>query len=587
MPTAAAQAAMAQAAVSMAACTRVVPETPLAFPQSLVPGFSLGAPRAGHYRGAMAASVVSLPAICLLILGGGYVLQRFQPETASGEAGVFLRSLTAAMAPGTMFAVVAFNVDPVVGAAAALLQIGESYAVDAPVAVCGVALLGLCVGYTWRAVRDATDPRSPVCCIRFDPAARVVPPFKSPPLGCLTFAVLRWWLYGTGAWVDVDTASADTTHPQSSVADDDDELASWRPPTVRAAGRRLRTVIGALRGESHVLIKQQGNAEFVAAAPRSVRATVAGLLPATEHYVFFALGCTACTSVLRSVRFSCAAQLWLLLSVQCCCLYVLLARAPYAVPAKNAVSVATAAATGAALLCLALDAALDMERVKLLGQAIAVAASMLSYPTLAITVGRRAILVVWLHRQHRRRVGARSDNILLPDDELIKVALLDVGGLDEAPVRTALSPEVAALAFAVPPTFTVTAVAMVEPSWACPPPPLLVVADGAASEGSTGDASLLLLSGDDVGCEVDGNDPGDLRFTHHTQDGADQVDDFRANPLRRPTTYGARRSGGGVLGSVHDLGVSLSEDADELRRRRAAMAAAAIAAADADASLLL
>jgi hypothetical protein len=401
-------------------------------------------------------------------------------------------------------------------------------------------------------------------------------------LRCLTPAVLSWWFYGAGAWVDVDTASAD---PAIVVANGNDELASWRPPTVRAAGRRLQTVIGALRGETHleVLGKQQGaSTDWEACrSPRSVRAMIAALLPATEHYVFFALACTACTSVLRSIRFNCAAQLWLLLSIQCCCLYVFLARAPYAVPAKNALSVAMAAATGAALVCLALDASLGMERVKLLGQAIAVAASMLSYPTLAITVGRRAILVVWLHRQRRHR--ATTDRNLLPDDELIKVALLDVGGHDEVPTRTALSPEVAEVNDPVFAESSTTA----EPAWPAPPP-LVVVADGAASEGSTGEASLLLLNGDDVGSEIDGSDPGDLRFTHHAQDGADQVDDFRANPLRRPTNDKARRGGGGgIVGSVHDLGVPLSEGDDELRRRRATMAAAAIAAADADASLLL
>jgi hypothetical protein len=93
-----------------------------------------------------------------LLFAAGYVLQRVRPQMAEGETSVFLRSLTAVMAPGTMFTIVAFNVDPVLGAATALLQIGEDYTMDAPVAVCGTALLALCVAYVWRAVRRATDP---------------------------------------------------------------------------------------------------------------------------------------------------------------------------------------------------------------------------------------------------------------------------------------------------------------------------------------------------------------------------------------------------------------------------------------------
>jgi hypothetical protein len=200
MPGVAAQAAMAQAAITMAECTDTVPETPLTFPQSLAPGFSIGPPRAGHYRGAMVASVASLFIGGSLLLAVGYVLQRVRPQMAEGETGVFLRSLTAVMAPGTMFTIVAFNVDPVVGAATALLQVGEDYPVDAPVAVCGTALFAICVFYVWRAARLATDPRNAARCLRFDPTARVVPPFRRPPFGlsCLTPDVLRWCFYGTG-----------------------------------------------------------------------------------------------------------------------------------------------------------------------------------------------------------------------------------------------------------------------------------------------------------------------------------------------------------------------------------------------------
>jgi hypothetical protein len=243
MPGVAAQVAMAQAAMTMAECTHAVPETPLTFPQSLAPGLSVGRPRAGHYRGAMVASVASFAIGGAFLLAAGYVLQRVRPQMAEGETGVFLRSLTAVMAPGTMFTVVAFNVDPVVGAATALLQVGEDYAVDAPVAVCGTAFFTFCVVYMWRAVRLATDPSHATWCLRFDPAARVVPPFKRPPFGlsCLTPAVLRWCFYGAGAWVDAISSAEDAA---GSAAD-----ATWRPPSVSAAGRRLRVAIGALRND--------------------------------------------------------------------------------------------------------------------------------------------------------------------------------------------------------------------------------------------------------------------------------------------------------------------------------------------------
>jgi hypothetical protein len=590
MPAVAAQAAMAQAAISMAECTRVVPETPLTFPQSLAPGFSLGALRAGYYRGAMAASVASLVIGGLLILAAGYTLQRLRPDMAGGETGVFLRSLTAVMAPGSAFTIVSFNVDPVIGSAAALLQIGEEYTTDAPVAVCGVAVLGLCVWYMWRAVRRATDPKGAACCLHFDPAARVVPPFKQPPLGLrwLTPVVLSWCFYGTGAWVDAGTAAVNRRHT-------DDDIVSWRPPSIAAAGRRIRTAIGALRGDSsraaldHASYKLPPLSDDTALPTSKLRTFANALLPRTHHYVFFALGCTAATSVLRSVRFSCAAQLWLLAFVQCGCLGVLLARAPYAVPARNALSVLAAVATGAAYVCLAVDATSSEghDSIKALGQKIAVAASMLSYPTLAITFGQRALLLLWL-RQHRDAAAVRASgaHVVISDDELIDVALLGARINYGAEPPTADHLDLMSLSSPAEMPVGVVHSLSIEAELNCPP--LLIAARGETLmplDATPPDDEPLLGdfgSREPVDDELYGVDG--MRFTRHAQDGEDQIDGSRLNPLRRAARSSAMKDESSGRGAGREEGADTEVDE---RRRRTAMAAAAIAAVDDDGFLTI
>jgi hypothetical protein len=549
---------MAQAAIAMAECSNTVPETPLTFPQSLAPGFAVGKPRAGHYRGAMVASFASLGIGGALLLTAGYVLQRVRPQMAEGETSVLLRSLTAVMAPGTMFTIVAFNVDPVVGAATALLQVGEDHAVDAPVAVCGSALLALCVGYVWRAVRLATDPSDAAWCLRFDVAARVVPPFTRPPFGlnCLTPAVLRWCFYGTGAWVDANSVL------EASCAAD----ATWTPPSVSAAGRRLRIVIGSLR--SH-LVDQALNrdkraslhAKAVFEIPQTTlarRSVLQVLLPATQEYVFFALGCTAATAVLRAARFDCAAQLWLLALVQGCILILLLARKPHAVPAKNVLSIVSACLTGAAFVCLAVDASTSdgHASVKALGQSLAAIASLVSYPTLAITLGRRLFLLYWLRRTPEATDAANTVDV---DDCLVDAALLGRRIFDDpAPfnVNGTSPPEMDAVDFE-----------------------LELVAPDSVSEAPVGGTSTA--AAEDVICrEEDETCAGveGMRFTRHAQDGDDQVDWTRLNPLRRATKPHA------AVSQVEDFA---AVDADaEVSRRRAAMAAIA-AVDDADPVWLL
>jgi hypothetical protein len=553
MPAAAAQAAMAQAAITMAECTNAVPETPLTFPQSLAPGLSVGKPRAGHYRGAMVASFASLGIGGALLLAAGYVLQRVRPQMAEGETGVFLRSLTAVMAPGTMFTVVAFNVDPVVGAATALLQVGEDHAVDAPVAVCGAALLALCVGYVWRAVRLATDPSDATWCLRFDAAARVVPPFRLPPFGlnCLTPAVLRWCFYGTGAWVDANFDSA-----ARSAAN-----AAWKPPSVSAAGRRLRVVIGSLRGDfMDQAVDQDKHAGLYAKAvfdpPQtspSRRSVLDALLPATQEYVFFALSCTAATAVLRAARFHCALQSWLMAFVQSFNLAVLLAKKPYAVPAKNVLSIVSSTLTGAAFVCLAADASTSEGHatVKALGQSLAAVASLVSYPALAIALSRRLLLLYWLRRASQAADTADAVDV---EDCLVDAALLGHRIFDEtAPFNANSSPPAAAAMGFV----------------------LELVAPDSASEELVGTVSHpenFRVEEDETYAGADG-----MRFTRHAQDGDDQVEWTRWNPLRPAEPHS-------VVSHSDDFGGA--DDHAEVSRRRAALAAIA-AVDDADNAVLL
>jgi hypothetical protein len=558
MPGAAAQAAMAQAAITMSECSDTVPETPLTFPQSLAPGFSVGRPRAGHYRGAMVASFASLGMGGALLLAAGYVLQRVRPQTAEGENDVFLRSLTAVMAPGTMFTIVAFNVDPVVGAATALLQVGEDYAMDAPVAVCGTALLALCMAYVWRAVRRATDPRDAAWCLRFDPVARVVPPFKRPPFGlsCLTPVVLRWCFYGTGAWVD---ANFDAAGAADFGAD-----AAWKPPSVSAAGRRLRVVIGSLRSDfgdeavdhdRRVGLYARAVVEPPQISPRR-RSVLDVLLPATQEYVFFALGCTAATSILRASRFDCAAQLWLLAFVQCFTLIFLLARKPYTVSAKNVLSIVSASLTGAAFVCLALDASTSVGHasVKALGQSLAAIAALMSYPTLAITLGRRLLLLYWYRRASQAADTADAVDV---DDCLVEAALLGHRIFDDPAPFDAASPPPVDVDLGL-----VAAPDSISESTG--------TASGSANRPCLGD---VVLDKDENDVDVDG-----MRFTRHAQDGDDQVDWTRLNPLRRATKLHAGVS------QADDF--SSAVDNAEASRRRAALAAMA-AVDDADAVLLL
>jgi hypothetical protein len=191
--------------------------------------------------------------------------------------------------------------------------------------------------------------------------------------------------------------------------------------------------------------------------------------------------------------------------------------------------------------------------VKALGQSLAAIASLMSYPTLAITLGRRLLLVYWLRRASQAADVADAVDV---EDCLVDAALLGHRIFDD-PASFNVN------AVALPASAIDVGVELVAPDLISE---VLVMPDS-TSEAPTGSASEPAAADVEVDegethAGVDG-----MRFTRHAQDGDDQVDWTRLNPLRRPTKRHA------------------AEDAEAARRRSAMAAIAAVD--DADAALLL
>jgi hypothetical protein len=311
-------------------------------------------------------------------------------------------------------------------------------------------------------------------------------------------------------------------------------------------------------------------AVFETPAQTPTRSFLDVMLPAAKEYVFFALGCTAATSVLRASRFNCAAQLWLLASVQGYALVVLLARKPYTVPAKNVLSIVSAALTGAAFVCLAIDSSASEGHsgVKALGQSLAAIASLMSYPTLAITLGRRLLLVYWLRRASEAADVADAVDV---EDCLIDAALLGHRIFDEN--HASFNVNVVAL----PASAIDVGLELVAPDSISE---VLLAPDSTSEEAPTGTGSQPAAPDVEVDEEGEAHHAGidGMRFTRHAQDGDDQVDWTRLNPLRRTTKPHAVPQADDFTGAA--------ADAEAARRRSALAAIAAVDDAD-DAVMLL
>jgi hypothetical protein len=401
---------MAQAVMSMAACTADVPVAALTFPQSLAPGWAAGpAETGGHYRGAIIASLVVWLGGTALIVLVGYALQRWRPQVLAAvtDAGAtpLARALTVARAPGSILTLTAFNLDPLVGSSAALAQVTDSAVVDA--VLIAVAVL--------------------------------------PPIAVLVFTARYIRTITTGAaarpMLEVEKESGDDARPMcyfdSAVVTCPDGTPRWLQMLCFGEGAWVPQDSGPLQRTRLVLASFAGTNDAVAASALSVGwSTRRPLGPVDPRYFFFATTAASCvTSVLRGPRFNCAAQLWLLAAVQGALLVVILRTRPFVVPAKTLLSAAMSALITLGMLLLAVDfSTRDADGsssgswLSKTAEGVALAATVLSVPKTALAVVKVLATVSAVYRGRRAlgvdsRVPLRRDG-RVDDTELLAVALL-------------------------------------------------------------------------------------------------------------------------------------------------------------------
>jgi hypothetical protein len=174
----------------------------------------------------------------------------------------------------------------------------------------------------------------------------------------------------------------------------------------------------------------------------------------------------------------------------------------------------------------------------------------MSYPTLAITLARRLLLIYWLRHAAQSKDVADAADV---EDCFIDAALLGNRVFDD------------------PASFDVNAAA--SPRTIAVDVRLELVAPDSASEAPTGTANQPAAADVEVAwgethyAGVDG-----MRFTRHAQDGDDQVDWTRWNPLWHTKPHAVSQA---------DDFTSAADDAEAARRRSALAAIAAVDNSDA------
>jgi hypothetical protein len=319
-----------------------------------------------------------------LIVVAGYALQRWRPQVLSAVtdtgATPLARALTAARAPGSVLTLTAFNLDPLVGSSAALAQLTDSAAADAVLIIVAVVPPIAVLVFTARYIRmiTAAPPRrkqavqkgssgdaKPVC--YFDPAVVTCPDGTPRWLQMLCF--------GEGAW------------------------GPWHHGPLW----RVRLVLASFASTTRAI------AAFSSSPPHGGCSSGRRFGHIDPRYFFFVTTAASCvTSVLRGVRFNCAAQLWLLAVVQGALLVAILSMRPFVVPAKTLLSAAMSALITLGMLLLAVDfSTRDADGssgggLSKAAEAVALAATALSVPKTSLTVLKLLVNTTGSRRRRRR-----------------------------------------------------------------------------------------------------------------------------------------------------------------------------------------
>jgi hypothetical protein len=209
----AAQASMAQALVALAYCGDTagdpraaaavasdLPEAQLEFPQSLLPGFAIGADPGAHNRGAVIAVLIFIPSLSVALLGIAMVVNRGSMVCGSHP---LMDAAAAARIPGAIVVAVAFCLDSYVGSAVLLLRRSGGSGGDVGIVIAtGILILAFVVAAV-RGIVLILPPaavhgqgRADSSAVVFDATGSVSPLPVSSRFG----PYVEWLLFGQGAW---------------------------------------------------------------------------------------------------------------------------------------------------------------------------------------------------------------------------------------------------------------------------------------------------------------------------------------------------------------------------------------------------